>query len=80
MLFILTCNTVLANARPDEAARLDEVTSTPAPEKQEATSQGTTEDRTRLAAHLFKDYNKHVNPDGVNVSFGIALIDFSLVS
>lgn len=66
-----------ANATPDEAARV-EVTKSSVP-KRFTTSQGTVADRARLVAHLFKDYDKDVNPDNVTVKFGLALIDFAIV-
>ncbi|CAL8086700.1 unnamed protein product [Orchesella dallaii] len=41
--------------------------------------QGTIEDRTKLAAKLFKDYDKKINPDDVKVQFGITLVDFHVL-
>ncbi|CAL8086709.1 unnamed protein product [Orchesella dallaii] len=40
--------------------------------------QGTVEDRTKLVAKLFKDYDKKVNPDDVKLKFGVGLIDFHI--
>jgi len=45
----------------------------------QSNSQGTVEDRTKLVAKLFKDYNKIVNPDNVTLKFGVALIDFHIL-
>ncbi|CAL8086703.1 unnamed protein product [Orchesella dallaii] len=41
--------------------------------------QDTVEDRTRLAANLFKDYDKNINPDGVKLQFGVVLVDFHVL-
>jgi len=38
----------------------------------------TVEQRTKLVAKLFKDYNNKVNPDKVKLKFGVALIDFHI--
>ncbi|ODM89453.1 Acetylcholine receptor subunit beta-like 1, partial [Orchesella cincta] len=60
------------------AAPIDSPT-TGSPANSTAIAQGTAEQRTRLLAKLFKDYDKHVNPDNVNLRFGVALIDFHVL-
>ncbi|CAL8109303.1 unnamed protein product [Orchesella dallaii] len=41
--------------------------------------QGTVDDRTKLVATLFKDYDKKINPDDVKLMFGVSLIDFHIL-
>jgi len=48
----------------------------PANKTPSATSQGDEPSRKRLVHHLFDRYEKTVNPDDLNVKFGMALIDF----
>ncbi|ODM89456.1 Acetylcholine receptor subunit beta-like 1 [Orchesella cincta] len=84
----------VAHAAPDLLSGLTEpvaaavaaATTTPAPvaaSTTEATinstsSDGTLEDRTKLVAKLFKDYDKKINPDNITVKFGVSLINFHI--
>ncbi|CAL8086697.1 unnamed protein product [Orchesella dallaii] len=67
-------------------APVEDLTTTPAPDapttkdpKFITSDNSTTEERTKLVAKLFKDYDKKVNPDDLKIKFGVALIDFHIL-
>jgi len=89
-IFLVAVCLVAVQAFPDEHIKLEPDTivkeleeattvETPTTPKKPIKSQGTVADRTKLVNDLFKEYNKGVNPDDINLKFGVTLIDLHVL-